>query len=231
MQRALTLVASGLVLIAGQALAGSFSVAPVLVSLDGRSPIAALRVTNLDKAQLTVQSELVRWSQAEGKDAYEPTDTLIVNPPIFKLAPGATQTIRLGGSPLPRCPIECAFRLLLSEVPAPGSQGVTVALRLSVPVFVAPGVRQAAALAWSARRVPSGVRLSARNEGTVRAQILELSVDGKPVAKGEGPVYLLAGTSGSWELPRSPESRAPTLEVEVVTADGRNHASVAVADP
>ena len=220
-----------LLLAAAPCLAGSFSVAPVLVSLDGRSPSSAVRVTNTGPGELKIQSELLRWTQSAGQDVYEPTDELLVNPPIFTVAPGATQMVRLGATALPRCPVECSYRLLLSELPKTGAPGLTVALRISVPVFVAPLTPSPARLTWQARRTESGTLLvSARNEGAVRVQILAIAAAGTPGARRNTPRYVLGGRTATWEIAPPVGPPSPSLELDVVAADGRSHVSVRIEE-
>ena len=61
------------------------------------------------------------WVQSEdGTDEYESTSDVIAVPPIFSIAPGETQIIRVGlvGGLSPDR--ELAHRLFLTELPRPG---------------------------------------------------------------------------------------------------------------
>ena len=84
---------------------------------------------------------------------------------------------------------ELSYRLILQEVPQPANpdfSGLQVALRLSVPVFVANAEATGPALAWSAAASGDGLVITAQNSGDVHARIHGFSVapavgDGAPL--------------------------------------------------
>ena len=65
----------------------------------------------------------------------------MATPPIFTVPPKGTQVIRVGLRRAADAQQGLSYRMFLQEVPPPprqGLQGLQVALRLSLPVFVMP---------------------------------------------------------------------------------------------
>ena len=103
---------------------------------------------------------------------------------------------------------ELAYRLILTEVPqqaSPGFTGLNVALRLSLPIFVAPKGAASPQLEWSAARNASGsITVTARNAGNAHARVLNFSV--APAAGTAAGIpqdvasYVLPGQSRTWTL-------------------------------
>lgn len=122
----------------GTAFAGSFSVSPVRVELNERNRVVALQVRNQGSESASIQLELL---QRDGAGVDTPTGDLLATPPIFTIEPGESQVIRVGLRRPPDPENELRYRLILQEIPPPrpaGFQGVQMALRLIVPVTVAP---------------------------------------------------------------------------------------------
>jgi len=211
---------------AGAAGAASFTVSPVRITLAPGSATDSLTVRNNGSEPAVVQLEPLRWSLRDGVDVQEPTRELLATPPIFTLAPGASQIVRVGLRGRGPDPVtEIAYRLLLKEVPSAlpaGASGIHMALRINLPVFVQPLSAARPSLQWQARR-EGGLRLSARNDGNVHLQLLGLRVDGVewplPAASG----YLLPGQTRTW--PVDPKAPAGTTLRLVARTDGGELAS------
>lgn len=191
--------------LSGKAHAGSFSVNPVRVELSGQTKVAALSVHNTGEAPASIQLQLLQWIQQGGEELYSPTTELLATPPIFTLLPGESQVIRIGLRRPPDLDTELAYRLILQEIPPPSPdnfQGLRVALRLSLPVFVAPmEIKPQAALRWEARRLSSGgVALTAVNNGTAHGQVTQLSLrTGTQEQKRDINTYILPGSHHTWQ--------------------------------
>lgn len=138
------------------AMAGTLQVNPVLVAIDSDHRTASITIRNEDPVPVTIRSYALIWRQADGNDVYEETGEVIVSPPVFTIAPGATQVVRVGL----RNPAAAgkAYRLIVEEVPeaSPGG-GIRVALRLNLPFFAHVGPGDAAQLRWSASRDADGI--------------------------------------------------------------------------
>ncbi len=214
-------------LVASQALAGSFSVNPTRVALSAQHKVVALRVRNTGPEETSVQVELQQWRQENGQDHYTPSREVLATPPIFTLAPGETQVLRVGLRRLPDRTTELSYRLFLQELPPPAPesfQGLRMALRMSLPVFVAPASGDATPeLAWRATRGGHGeIRLSARNNGDAHGQVSRLRVrlpDGRTLQPSDN-AYVLPGTEQRWTL--SSGSPLPTAGTELVITTSVN---------
>jgi fimbrial chaperone protein len=166
------------------------------------------------------------WSQAEGKDVLTPSEDLVVSPPIFKVAAGASQIVRVGVVRRNDGDRELTYRVFLQEVPeppAPGTQGVSVALRLGLPVFVMPRASTAPQLAWRAVRDAGGVRVTVTNSGNAHAQLIECRVvreNGTVVAEQPLAAYVLPGSTRSWVVKTGSVPSAEKLRLSVQTAGG-----------
>lgn len=188
--------------------AGAIAVSPVRVQLSAQRSVSAVTIVNNAAEPALVQLELKEWTQPGGIDTMTATSDLIASPPIFQLAPGARQVVRIGM----RRPLdpqrELAYRLFVQEVPGTAFPGATldVALRLSVPVLVAPKVADAApSLKWHMQADDRGeVTLRATNAGNAHARVREFSVLGSGdqvlVPKRQILAYVLAGQTRTWEL-------------------------------
>jgi fimbrial chaperone protein len=196
--------------------AGSFEVNPIRVDLSPKARSSAITVKNTGAEPVVVQSSAVAWSQEDGKDAYTATNEILVTPPIATIPPGGEQIIRAGLRRDPDARKELSYRLFLQEVPPPpkpGFQGLQVALRVGLPVFVQPRQGPAtASLVWDVRlQSEDRIRVQLRNEGTGHIQISELGLflpdREAPVAEVSSLTYVLPGQSRVWEL----KSQAPRL--------------------
>lgn len=193
----------------------AFQVRPVRVDLGARQAAAQLVVSNPTDRVLLIQAQVWSWSQEAAQDRLEPAADLIVNPPIFELAPGAQQVVRVGLRQPLQPGREQSWRLWLSQVAtpgAPGDGGVQMLLRVSLPVF---GVGEAVpdpAPRWE-RRDAGTVALGNDGGRHVHVRELRLQSDGLP-AQSLGPCYALPGGGCRWTLPREMQGRPLRLEAD-----------------
>jgi fimbrial chaperone protein len=188
--------------------AGSFNISPLRMELSQQATTAALTVRNHDAAPVIVQAEAYAWSQVDGEDRLEATRDLLVSPAVFTLPPDGAQLVRvaLRRSADPRR--ELSYRLVLLEVPPqakPDFTGLTVALKLSLPVFVAALSPSPAELAWSAsRNAGDEFVIGAANGGETHARIMSFTLT--PLTGTAGPLqqpvasYVLPGAARSWTI-------------------------------
>ena len=190
------------------AFAGSFSVSPLRVELSAGAATGALTLRNRADQPVVVQAEAMLWEQADGQDQLTPTRDLLVSPAVFTLAGEGSQLLRVALRRAPDAGRQLSYRLLLTEVPtqpAEGSSGLSVALRLSLPVFVAPASGSAEpSLEWSLARAGGGLILTARNTGNAHARVLSFTA---APDEGQGETldqrvatYILPGQARSWPL-------------------------------
>lgn len=200
--------------------AGSFEVNPVRLNLSASARTSSLTVKNTGTDTVVVQTNVVAWSQQQGKDVYSPTNDILVTPPIVTIAPGAEQIVRAGLRRAPDPTSELAYRVYLQEAPPPpkpGFQGLQVALRVGLPLFVEPVHGPArAALSWTLLHRGNTLRLELHNEGNGHIQIGEVQLfptgSNKPIATQSTLAYVLPGQSRSWEF---------KIEADQATAIGK----------
>jgi fimbrial chaperone protein len=159
--------------------AGSLWVGPTRIELTREHPVAVLEVRNDNPGPTIVQIERMSWSQDGGTNRYGTTSQLIATPPVFELAAGATQTVRVALRDWQQLRAEEDFRIYVREVPRQPSgppSGLQFALRVGVPVFASlPG--SSPRLQWALEAAAEGqLALSARNTGGRWAHILRLEM-------------------------------------------------------
>lgn len=156
-----------------EARAGSFTVAPVRLELTVPRRASSFEVQNTGDRAAQIQVERYRWvADNGGDDRLEPTEEVIATPPIFTLAPGQKQIVRvlLFGAPDPA--LEASYRIILQETALddPPPNAVQALLRISMPMFVTPpGARPQ--LDWALERDGDRAWLRIENTGSAHAQI------------------------------------------------------------
>ncbi len=214
---------------AGRAQAAELEIAPVLLTLAPGQSSATIELRNNGKAPVAIQARAFAWTQLADDDVLTPTQEVILSPPIFTVAAGASQTLRLllrgnrpAGGP------DRSYRLMLEEVPTvgTGNNGVVVALRVSLPVFAASAAQPPPVLTWQAARAPDGqVMLTAINSGQSSTRVNAMSVtlpDGshpKIIAKGKSP-YILPGVQRRWTLEAPGGAPGAPVRLRITTPAG-----------
>lgn len=222
-----------------QAAAGAADIAvmPVGLSLGGGHDREAITVTNQGQEPVTMQVETVSWNQIDGDDRYTPTHDLLVNPPLFNVAPGQSQVLRVGLRRPPGGEREVAYRLFLRQVPLPpsaplphpdeaGSDGsrIRVLLELRLPVYVTPAkiIRDQQ---WRGRRTADGgIVVEVANAGTVHLVVAGLTLravgaaaDSPPLATAKVSASVFPGQRRHWELRPQVATPGQRLTLEVAT--------------
>ena len=186
--------------------AGSFTVAPVRVELSPAKPLSSVTITNDSDDPVKIEVVGNAWSQKDGMDEYQDTRELIVTPPVITLAAKASQIIRLGLRRSPDPKNELAYRLFITEIrPQVKTEGtgVTMNLRLSVPIFVKPTAEAKPHLDWTARKVEGGaLLLRAENNSNIHVQVanMRLSAGTEVIGKEGSAAYLLPGQAREWTV-------------------------------
>lgn len=174
--------------------AGSISVAPLRLIYTSGTVIAAITVENSGLEEALVQTETFAWTQSNGEHKVDPTEDVVAVPPVFRLAPGAKQLVRVGLTRAFTEAQEQTFRLTVTEVPTAVKPGtVAVAIRHSLPIFVRPVSPTSAKLA--VKRGAANTMVITNDGGQhVRIHGWRLrDSSGAVVAENSGPGYLLAG--------------------------------------
>lgn len=190
------------IFVAGPGWAQALQVAPVSLTFAPDQRTASLTVTNQSAAPMTIQVRPFRWQEQAGTSALTETAALAVSPPLVEVPAGQSQTVRL----LLRQPAgatEATYRLLVDQLPpAARTSGLTIVLRLSLPVFAAPPGGGEAMLDWAVETGPGGAFLRVRNRGTKHAVItaVQLGSGGAGVVRTAAHPYVLPGADVRWPI-------------------------------
>lgn len=222
----LPLAAALIVIGQQQALAAaSVLIWPIDPVIEDQQQATALWLENRDNKPVYMQIRVLGWRQTAGKDDYSNQSAVIASPPVASIAPGKRQLIRLIKQSGPSAGQECAYRVLIDEVPvkdqsattAPdGAQmGLKFQMRYSVPLFVSgSGVwtkqdsekpRDYASasqpqLSYRLLQQSSQRWLEVRNQGAVHARISKVTLQGKSLNPGLMG-YVLPGSQMRFALP------------------------------
>ena len=242
--RTMTRAAFGIILLvmgASVVSAATIGVSPVRATLSANQKIEAITVRNNGTEPMSMQLEVMNWSQQDGNDVFTPTRELLVNPPIFTVPPGESQLIRAGLRRAPDASRELTYRIFMQELPPPPDpdfMGTKMLMRVSLPVFVLPALSAKPDLLWKATRTPNGaLKISLSNLGGVHIQIANFSLSkpdsAQPWITQQTSTYVLNGQSHDWELPVNAESPAPppgtTLHLFAQTDAGDMEAKIVIA--
>jgi fimbrial chaperone protein len=191
----------------GAAIAASLSVQPLRLDFRPDTRATAITVRNDGVAAVVVQTQVLAWSQPEGRDVLAETREFLVTPAVVEVAAGGFQVLRIGRRAAGRPgAVEETFRVLVKEVlpdQDAGFAGVRMAMELSLPLFVDSPQLGPAKLEWEAVREAQAIRMVARNVGArhVRVSSAELlDADGRPLGRWQGVTYLLAGASRAFRF-------------------------------
>ena len=219
------------------AAASTFNISPIRANLNSGHRTDVLTMANQEDQPVIVQVRAVRWSQKDGEDQLDDTRDLLATPPVLQIGPKAEQIVRTALRQSPDPSRELSYRLIFQEVPQPAAAdftGLRVALRLSVPVFVAPASGKAAAdVSWEGRWSAAGkLELTATNRGNAHLQIIDFEVlfqDANGELKGITSKYVLPGSSMSWTLsPAKDVNHDGTLRIHGHSDQGEFSAAVAI---
>ena len=210
------------VVTAPAAWAASLRVAPIRIVLTPGHAVAAMTIGNAEDAEVAVQAEVFAWSQVDGKDVYEPTRDVLVNPTIFRVGAQAQQIIRVGLR-VPAGEREKSYRIFLQQLPHQQPSGPAVAadrtpgvqiqtlLRIGVPIFVpqkAAPTSSRPLVQWGVERADASpvltlaqtstpaYRLNIRNGGNEHIQLTQIVLrhpNGDEFARKSLSQYVLAG--------------------------------------
>jgi len=210
------------------AVAGSFAVNPVRLTLSADRTIDAITVRNQGTDAAVLHVEPVAWTQTGEHDLYTPTQELLATPPIFTVPAGGSQIVRVGLRRTVEPQRELSYRLFFQEVPPPakvGFQGLRVALRIGVPVFVPPASGPSAPrVHWQiAQMAPDTLKLRATNAGQAHVQVIRLKLSSpqdQALVTQAVATTLLTGQSRDWRLELPHPLRDSRLHLTASTSEG-----------
>jgi fimbrial chaperone protein len=215
-------------------LAGQLRVEPVLLELNAPAAAASLTLRGGDDGEVVVQTRVMRWSQANGKETLEPTSDVVASPPSVKLAPGADYVVRVVRVTKRPVQAEESYRVLVDQLPDLRTQrmrSVNLLLRQSIPVFYRSRQIAPSNVTWTLGYENDRLVVTASNAGDERLRIasLRLRDTANTVSFGNGLIgYVLGQSSMSWTAPNSPHGfgAGGTVSIDAETDKGPLHASV-----
>ena len=191
------------------AAAGTLEVNPVLLEINANRRTATVTLRNQEAVPVTIRAYPLGWRQAGGGEEYAETTAVIVSPPVFTIAPGATQLVRVGLRS--SAGARQAYRLILEEVPdANPGNGIRVALRLNLPLYAMIPSGQASAVRWSAWQESGSWVVEAANSGPGYVRLShDVAQEATGIRAGNDVNFgtLLPGATRRWRLGRRVEIR------------------------
>ncbi|MFY9853893.1 MAG: fimbria/pilus periplasmic chaperone [Terracidiphilus sp.] len=207
MAAAKALAAIFFILLAG-ALAGAqaLSVLPVTIPLLAGQKTTSLTITNQGSTETAVQIRPFAWSQKSeiGDIQLSATNMVMLSPPIARIAPGASQVVRLILRMTPETQ-EATYRILIDQVPPPAEAGVVhMVLRLSIPIFAPPPIRSHSDVQFHLERDADHISLVALDAGNLHDVIRDIALttsDGRKLEVEPGATpYILSGATRRWRI-------------------------------
>ncbi|ANE43612.1 hypothetical protein SU48_07335 [Deinococcus puniceus] len=182
------LLALALGLLAPEAQAQGFGIAPTVLNINSRESLttsATLFNTTNRPARFAVT--LKSWTMVDGKTVLTDTRDVLVNPTTFTIPAGGNQILRVGLRKNPGNE-ELTYRVLVQQLPLEGSMaqietqqpnGITtnlnLALGFSVPIYVAnPSMKSA--VKYTVERAGDDLTVKVTNQGNRHATFNNLAV-------------------------------------------------------
>lgn len=190
--------------------AAGLQVTPIVLDIKQTQKSDGLWLTNTSNAAMDVQVRVFKWDQNNRTDVLNPTSDFVASPPMIKIQSGNKQFVRLVRVGQAQAQIEQAYRIVVDELPleSAASNGLTFALRYSVPVFIqGMSASTPALLKWHLEPGTKGnVLLTISNSGTTRAKLSDLkftSNKGETLVINQGLFgYALANSARQWSISR-----------------------------
>ncbi len=219
----------------------SIKINPIVVNLNVNHPIGLLYVTNQGQDSVTMQATPTVWVQRGNNSTYPATNDLIVVPPVFTLAPKATQIVRikwLGAAN--NIVTEKPYHLFFDELPSTANvsnqKEIKILFDISMPVYVQNNnmLTVPAILQYNLTVAGNILHLNLTNPGLTHILItaLTVKVPGKtqPVFVLQGLGVLLPGNRFSFSFPKPQGQTQLQLDLHYVNNDHDNeiHALLSV---
>jgi fimbrial chaperone protein len=217
--------------------AGALQIWPIEIFLDSQSDVVQVNVNNTSSTDTFVQAMVVLWPSSEGPISYEPTQDVMVSPPIFDLPANASQTVRLAlRKSLPE-DSESTYRLVVTELAKTAGlvpNTLNVAVNMNMPVFVTPPSATAQP-SWSLANTDfEGQYLVMTNQGNAHLNIKRIALlggqDREPLFESENGGYVLAGEEKRWALKDALARLKGPIALKAETTNGPIEALVELPD-
>jgi fimbrial chaperone protein len=198
-------LALAMLAVASAVTAASFGLAPIGLTIAAGELSGSIVVTNTGTEDVVIQARPYAWTQ-NGEELRTETRELVINPPIFKLAVGEQQLVRVASRAAALQQVERAYRVVFSEVPT-GLQtepGFHIRVAMDIPLYIEPVVRSSAQLAWRVERTVNGGRLVAENSGGRHFRLRDVRFqDGEKTIHTIPRIVVLAKSTLAIDLPEA----------------------------
>jgi fimbrial chaperone protein len=213
--------------------ANAFNVWPIKIDLSAKTSIITFQVTNQSDSATTLQSSVAKWTQDHLTDVYQPTQDVIIIPPLARIAPHQTQLFRVALQKPSSKKIETAYRVYLQEVLPPATSKqfeLRVATRLGLPTFVQTETPASTKYDWQLQQLANGEwAIAMTNNATqhiyVANFVLSSTKTHTVLAKQDAYTYILPGSSRQWVFKPQQAISLP-LTLAVTTKDGTITAAI-----
>lgn len=199
--------------------ANATEVWPTTVMLSKNRPIETIHIRNTAARTMIWELTAYRWSQEDGKDAVVSTNDLVAVPPIVELAPGEEAIVRVGSLVATEdTDREQAFRILLDEVSTfngDNKVALNVRVRISLPVFVAPGEVSHDLRLSHPTRQGNEFCVQGANEGRNHVKVVWAESSGSRQSMNN---YILSGSSKHICIPATTSNSPTTFAAGVTSA-------------
>ena len=227
----------------GNAIASSFTVNPIKLSLSGKNQSALLTLQSQTNEEIRFKILVQEWTQSpKGEMQLKDTKDIVVYPGLLTLAPNEERKLRIGTT-VAAGAIERSYRVFVEELPplrAPQSTNkseVKVLTKMGVPIFVTPEKPKASGTVEGMALAKRKLVFTVKNTGNVYFLMQSVRVKALNAAgtsafeKDVEGWYLLAGGTRVWEveIPKEACSQSKALTVEVQSAEVSFNGRVDVA--
>jgi len=166
--------------------------------MDRASPRSIISIKSDGESGIAFEARGFRWQQLDSKDTLVADSRFITAPPVFDLAPGGNQILRVGLRSASTSPVEESYRVIVSELPdeRPEAAGVRVLMRMSLPVFITPKGAVAMPVISANIDTQGAIEMTIHNRGTANLRLTHFSV----YAQGSADQLLVAVTVNDVEV-------------------------------
>lgn len=207
--------------------AAALNISPVELQLDGDAPVATLTVSNSASDVVAMEAHVFEWLPDGAGERRVPTKGVIVSPPIFRIGPSGQQILRIAERDRRPASIERAYRVVLTQIPDPEVEGVQIALRFDLPMYVAPQ-RGEGRLEWRLAIGGGGTELIVANRGAAHVRLMSVRrAEPDKSAIETGPRVILAGGERRWQL----DEALPAGGLKIVVRTNQGEEQLVVNPP
>lgn len=216
--------------------AEAFSISPMHLRLNTAGGVQVIRLTNTHDRSKSVRLQAFAWTQSDDPAKLEPTQDLLLVPPLFEVEPGEEQIIRIGLRRTFEAEEERTYRIMISEIPSEvdRKEGLNFNLEINMPIFVAPKGASAEPR-WSLSEDDTlGSSIVLSNKGNAHVKILSIDMqttDGiAELVKIGDQGYVFGGEQRRWPIETALAEIKGPVEIKAKTTAGPIEAQVVLPD-